>query len=65
MEESAKRSTYRYVGRAGSVIPTTSLAGTEVTVDEIRAAAASSSSYYPPYLHGALVGSPEPDPTGG
>lgn len=53
------------MGRTGSARPTASLAGTEVSVDEIRsAAAASSSGYYPPSLHGALVGSPEPDPTG-
>lgn len=52
------------MGRTGSA----SLGGTEVSVGEIRsaaaAAAASSAGYYPPSLHGALVGSPEPDPTG-
>ncbi|WVZ05647.1 hypothetical protein V8G54_018993, partial [Vigna mungo] len=63
--DSGKWSSYQYVGRTGSARPTASLAGTEVSVDEIRsaAAAASSSGYYPPSLHGALVGSPEPDPT--
>lgn len=65
-EDSGKWSSYQYVGGAGSVMPTASLAGTHVSVDEIRSAAAvSSSSYYPPSLHGALVGSPEPDPTPG
>lgn len=56
-------SSYQYVGRAGSVIPTTSLAGAEVSVDEIRSAAtASSDRYYPPSLHAPLISSPEPDP---
>lgn len=62
-EESGKWSSYQYVGGTGSVRPTSALAGTEVSVDEIRSAAAAS-GYYPPSLHGALVGSPEPDPTG-
>lgn len=64
--QSEKWSSYQYVGRTGSAIPTASLAGTDVSVDEIRSAAAVSSSagYYPPSLHGALVGSPEPDPAG-
>ncbi|XP_058739712.1 uncharacterized protein LOC131611894 [Vicia villosa] len=62
--QSEKWSSYQYVGRSGSAIPTASLAGTDVSVDEIRSAAAVSSAagYYPPSLHGALVGSPEPDP---
>ena len=64
-KESGNWSSYQYVGRTGSVIPTASLAGTEVSVDEIRSAAAASSGYYPPSLHGALVSSPEPDPAGG
>ena len=55
---------YQYVGRANSVIPTASLAGTEVSVDEIRSAAASSDHFYPPSLHAPLVSSPEPDPIG-
>ncbi|KAJ1389607.1 protein SSUH2-like protein [Sesbania bispinosa] len=63
-KENEKWSSYQYVGRTSSAIPTASLAGTEVNVDEIRSAvAASSAGYYPPSLHGALVGSPEPDPT--
>ncbi|GFY82297.1 chaperone protein dnaJ-like protein [Actinidia rufa] len=53
---------YQYVGRTNSVIPTASLAGTEVSVDEIRSAAASSDHFYPPSLHAPLVSSPEPDP---
>lgn len=60
---SEKWSSYQYVGRAGSVIPTASLAGTEVSVEEIRSAAADS-DHYPPSIHAALVSSPEPDPTG-
>ncbi|KAF7845419.1 protein SSUH2-like protein [Senna tora] len=65
--ESGNWKSYQYVGRTGSVFPTASLAGTEVSVDEIRSAAAAasaSSGYYPPSLHGALVGSPEPYPLG-
>ncbi|KAF5471572.1 hypothetical protein F2P56_008352, partial [Juglans regia] len=60
-KESGKWSSYQYVGRTGSGIPTASLAGTEVSVEEIRSAAAFS-DHYPPSLHSALVGSPEPDP---
>lgn len=67
-KDSGKWSSYQYVGGTNSGgIPTSSLAGTDVSVDEIRSAAAASSAstgYYPPSLHGALVGSPEPDPTG-
>lgn len=55
-------SSYQYVERAGSRIPTASLAGTEVSVDEIRSATASSDRYYPPSLHAPLISSPEPDP---
>ncbi|PSS32663.1 hypothetical protein CEY00_Acc02963 [Actinidia chinensis var. chinensis] len=55
-------SSYQYVGRANSVIPTASLTGTEVSVDEIRSAAASSDRLYPPSLHAPLISSPEPDP---
>ncbi|XP_056172460.1 uncharacterized protein LOC115672217 [Syzygium oleosum] len=61
-KESDKWRSYQYLGRTGSVIPTTaSLAGTEVSVDEIRSAAAASERY-PPSIHAALVSSPEPDP---
>ncbi|XP_057983723.1 uncharacterized protein LOC131168368 [Malania oleifera] len=60
-EESGRWSSYQHVGRAGSVIPTASLAGTEVSVEEIRSAAASS-EYYPPSIHAGLISSPEPDP---
>lgn len=53
---------YEYVGRAGYVFPTASLAGTEVSVDEIRSAASiPQSETYPPSLHAALV-SPPPQP---
>ncbi|CAL5387030.1 unnamed protein product [Camellia sinensis] len=55
-------SSYQYVERVGSIIPTASLAGTEVSVDEIRFATASSDRYYPPSLHAPLISSPEPDP---
>ncbi|XP_019412963.1 PREDICTED: protein SSUH2 homolog [Lupinus angustifolius] len=63
-KDSGKWSSNQYMGLTGSVIPTPSISEAEVSVDEIRSAAANSSStYYPPSLHGALVGSPEPDPT--
>lgn len=54
---SDKLSSYEYVGRAGSVSPTASLAGTQVSVDEIRSAAAISHSdpYPPPSLCGPFV----------
>lgn len=58
-KESDKWSYFQYVGRAGSVIPTASLPGTEVSVEEIRSAAAVSDTY-PPSIHAPLVGSPEP-----
>ncbi|KAM6574358.1 hypothetical protein CsatA_022685 [Cannabis sativa] len=58
-KESDKWSSYQYVGRAGSVIPTASLPGTEVSVEEIRSAAAVSDAY-PPSIHAPLVGSPPP-----
>ncbi|KAK3031361.1 hypothetical protein RJ639_036069 [Escallonia herrerae] len=61
-KESEKWSSYEYVGRAGSAIPTASLAGTgtEVSVDEIRSAAALSDRY-PPALHAPLISPPEPE----
>ncbi|CAL5417826.1 unnamed protein product [Camellia sinensis] len=55
-------SSYQFVERAGPIIPTASLAGTEVSVDEIRSATASSDRYYPHSLHAPLVSSLEPDP---
>ncbi|CAL5442216.1 unnamed protein product [Camellia sinensis] len=55
-------SSYQYVERAGSIIPTASLAGTEFSVNEIRFATASSDRYYPPSLHAPLISSPEPNP---
>ncbi|GLT37555.1 hypothetical protein SLA2020_118660 [Shorea laevis] len=60
-KESDKLSSYQYVGRTGSVIPTAFLAGTEVSVEEIRSAA--SSGHYPPSIHAPLISSPEPDPS--
>lgn len=62
-KEGGKWSSYQYVGRTGSTIPTASLAGTEVSVEEIRTAG-SFSDHYPPSIHAALVSSPEPDPNG-
>lgn len=62
-KEGENWSSYQYVGRTGTVIPTASLAGTEVSVEEIRSAVALSDTY-PPSIHGALVGSPEPNPNG-
>ncbi|GAV65488.1 hypothetical protein CFOL_v3_09003 [Cephalotus follicularis] len=62
-EEEEKRSerlkSYEYVGRTGSVIPTSSLAGTEVSVEEIRSVAPYS-DHYPPSIHAALITSPDP-----
>ncbi|KAK4418981.1 protein SSUH2 [Sesamum alatum] len=58
-EKSDGWSSYEHVGRAGSAIPTASLAGTQVSVDEIRSAAAFSDPY-PPSLHAPLLSSPEP-----
>ncbi|KAM7263631.1 hypothetical protein ACFE04_001314 [Oxalis oulophora] len=55
-------SSYLHVDRTGSLIPTASIAGTEVSVEEIRSATPASSAYYPPSLHGALLASPDPDP---
>lgn len=60
-KENDTLSAYQYVGRAGSVLPTASLAGTEISVDEIRSAAAHSERY-PPSLHSALLSSPDEDP---
>ncbi|KAJ8753895.1 hypothetical protein K2173_000149 [Erythroxylum novogranatense] len=54
---STQWSSYQYLGRTGSVIPTE----TDVSVEEIRSAKAAS-DYYPPSLHAALLSSPEPDP---
>lgn len=62
-KESDRLSSYQYVGRSNSIIPTASLVGTEVSVEEIRSAAASSDRY-PPSLHAPLLSSPEPDPNG-
>lgn len=56
---SEKWSSYEHVGRAGSAIPTASLARTEVSVDEIRSAAAFSEPY-PPSVHGPLLSSAGP-----
>ncbi|KAI9153808.1 hypothetical protein LWI28_016835 [Acer negundo] len=61
--ESERWSSYQHVGRVNSVIPTASLAGIEVSVDEIRSAsAASSDHHYPSSIHAPLISSPEPDP---
>lgn len=59
--DSDRWSSYEHVGRAGSAIPTASLAGSEVSVDEIRSAAASS-DIYPPSLHAPLLSYPSPQP---
>lgn len=57
---SEKWGSYQHLQRAGSRIPTASIAGTELSVDEIRSAAASSERY-PPSLHAPLISFPEPD----
>ncbi|XVE76492.1 hypothetical protein DITRI_Ditri12bG0177900 [Diplodiscus trichospermus] len=65
-EESERLSSYQYVGRTGSVIPTASLVGTEVSIEEIRSATPFPSHYPPsvhaPSIHAPLVSSPEPHP---
>ena len=64
-EAGERFSSYEYLGRTGSFIPTASVAGTELSVEEIRSAAAYS-DHYPPSLHAPLVSSREPEPyTGG
>uniref|UniRef100_A0A7C8YHM4 Protein SSUH2 homolog n=2 Tax=Opuntia streptacantha TaxID=393608 RepID=A0A7C8YHM4_OPUST len=66
-EAGERFSSYQYLGRTGSFIPTASVAGTEISVEEIRSAAAYS-DHYPPSLHAPLISSPEPEPepyTGG
>ncbi|CAL1378904.1 unnamed protein product [Linum trigynum] len=60
-KESGGWSSYQYLGRTGAVIPTGSLVGSEVSVAEIRSAAASS-NIYPPSIHAPLISPPEPDP---
>ncbi|KAK4797140.1 hypothetical protein SAY86_029466 [Trapa natans] len=60
-KDSDRLSSYQYIGRTNSIIPTASLAGSEVSVEEIRSAAAFSDRY-PPSLHAPLLSSPEPDP---
>ncbi|KAJ8427348.1 hypothetical protein Cgig2_013036 [Carnegiea gigantea] len=60
-EAGERFSSYQYLGRTGSFIPTASVAGTELSVEEIRSAAAYS-DHYPPSLHAPLVSSPEPEP---
>ncbi|KAJ4834749.1 hypothetical protein Tsubulata_012583 [Turnera subulata] len=60
-ESDNRWSSYQHVGRTGSVYPTAYLAGTEVSVEEIRSAA-TTSDLYPPSLHAALISSPEPHP---
>ncbi|KAF8402727.1 hypothetical protein HHK36_010816 [Tetracentron sinense] len=61
-KEKVEWSSYQYIGRPGSVLPTASLAGNEVSVEEIRSASAFS-DHYPPSIHAALISSPEPDPS--
>ncbi|OMP03484.1 hypothetical protein CCACVL1_02404 [Corchorus capsularis] len=60
-EESERLSSYQYVGRTGSVIPTASLAGTEVSIEEIRSATPFPGNY-PPSFHTPLISAPEPHP---
>lgn len=43
------------------MIPTASLAGTEVSIEEIRSAT-SFPGHYPPFIHAPLISSPEPHP---
>ncbi|KAK9193432.1 hypothetical protein WN944_004129 [Citrus x changshan-huyou] len=60
-KESGRWSSYEHVGRTNSFIPTASLAGTELSVEEIRSASGFS-GHYPPSIHAPLISSPEPDP---
>lgn len=61
---SDKLGLYEYVKRPSSVVlAASSLAGTEVSVDEIRSAAPiSHSDIYPPSLHSALLSPHQPQP---
>ncbi|TYH22346.1 hypothetical protein ES288_A04G121000v1 [Gossypium darwinii] len=61
IDENERLSSYQYVGRTGSVIPTASLAGMDVSIEEIRSAT-SFSTPYPPSIHAPLISSPEPLP---
>ncbi|KAK9168246.1 hypothetical protein Syun_000386 [Stephania yunnanensis] len=62
-EEKERWSSYQYVGRANSVAPTASSARAEVSVAEIRsAAAAAASDRYPPPIHAPLISYPDPQP---
>ncbi|TYG54201.1 hypothetical protein ES288_D09G170500v1, partial [Gossypium darwinii] len=61
IDENERLISYQYVGRAGSVIPTASLPGTDVSIEEIRSAT-SFSTPYPPSIHAPLISSPEPLP---
>ncbi|MFQ6654840.1 hypothetical protein Gotur_025648, partial [Gossypium turneri] len=61
IDENERLSSYQYVGRTGSVIPTASLPGTDVSIEEIRSAT-SFSTPYPPSIHAPLISSPEPLP---
>ncbi|XP_075517288.1 uncharacterized protein LOC142551776 [Primulina tabacum] len=56
---SARWGSYEHVGRTGAVIHTASMPGTEVSLDEIRFAAAFS-EVYPPSLYAPVAGSPAP-----
>ncbi|MBA0830256.1 hypothetical protein Goarm_014799, partial [Gossypium armourianum] len=58
IDENERLSSYQYVGRTGSVIPTASLPGTDVSIEEIRSAT-SFSTPYPPSIHAPLISSPE------
>ncbi|KAK8563836.1 hypothetical protein V6N13_005937 [Hibiscus sabdariffa] len=61
IDENERLSSYQYVGRTGSVIPTASLAGMDVSIEEIRSAT-SFSTHYPPSVHAPLISSPQPHP---
>ncbi|KNA06605.1 hypothetical protein SOVF_179440 [Spinacia oleracea] len=57
--ENRKWSSYEYMGSTGAAIPTASIAGAELSVEEIRRAASFSDSHYPPSLHAPLIASPD------
>ncbi|MBA0645723.1 hypothetical protein Goklo_013784, partial [Gossypium klotzschianum] len=54
-------SSYKFVGKTRSVIPTTSLAGKDINIEEIRSIA-SFSTPYPPTIHALLINSSKPLP---
>lgn len=57
--ESQRWSSYQYLGSTNAAIPTASMAGAKLSVEEIRSAASYPDSHYPPSLHAPLISSPD------